>query len=160
MEAVFEKEEFLKALLERLRTEIDAAVAASRDAAAYATDGEARAESKWDTQGLEASYLAAGQAGQAREWALALQTLDAQRFLLTGPKERVEVGAVVTVRIGTGDECFFLVPAGGGQELCAGGREITTLTRQAPLAARLWGKAAGADVLLPNGSNARILRVE
>jgi transcription elongation GreA/GreB family factor len=135
-------------------------VAASRDAASYATDEEARAESKWDTQGIEASYLAAGQAGQAREWSLALQALDAQRAALTAPKDRVEMGAMVTVHMGVGEEAFFIVPAAGGQEVQTGGRVITTLTRQAPLAARLWGKVAGGTVPLPNGSNATIRRVE
>lgn len=154
------KEEILKALIDLLRREIDAAVAASRDAASYATDEEARAESKWDTQGLEASYLAAGQAGQAREWSLALQALDAQRAALTAPKDRVEIGAMVTVRTGVGEEAFFIVPAAGGQEVREGERLITTLTRQAPFTARLWGKVAGDIALLPNGSNATILRVE
>ena len=73
------KTRFFNALLDKLREEVRLAVEASKDAAEYATNEESRAESQWDTQGLEASYLAAGQAGQARQWAEAIEELQEDR---------------------------------------------------------------------------------
>ena len=57
---VIDKSHFFQRLLATLREELLHAVNASKDAAEYATNEESRAESQWDTQGLEASYLAAG----------------------------------------------------------------------------------------------------
>ena len=51
-------------IIDELKVQLEVAKGASTEAASYATNAESRAESKWDTQGLEASYLAAGQAGR------------------------------------------------------------------------------------------------
>ncbi|HLS28905.1 MAG TPA: hypothetical protein VK041_09660, partial [Opitutales bacterium] len=74
-----DKNDLLEALIGTLKEELRKSVDASKDAAGYATDDQARAESKWDTQGIEASYLAAGQAGQARQWAEAISLLEQTR---------------------------------------------------------------------------------
>ena len=54
----------LKALLAELEEELRRLMAANEQASAGATDSEARAETKWDTCGLESSYLARGHAQQ------------------------------------------------------------------------------------------------
>ena len=55
-------------LLEKIRMELKASLEgltkAALDAHAAATDPGSKAESKYDTRSLEASYLAAGQAGR------------------------------------------------------------------------------------------------
>lgn len=155
----FDKRVVMDALIERLKEELDEAVAASRDAAAYATNEESRAESKWDTQGLEASYLAAGQAGQAREWAKAIQTLRAQRDTLLGQKERVLLGALVECEVDGEMDCYFITPAGGGQELSIGGRVVTSVTLQSPMAQMLQNKRVGDSFTLGNGLKGVIKRV-
>ena len=71
---------FYQTLINTLESELKHAIDASKDAADYATNEEAKAESQWDTQGLEASYLAAGQADQARQWAEAIEE-DVARLL-------------------------------------------------------------------------------
>ena len=70
-----DKAQFFQYLLSTLREEVNSAINAAKDAAEYATDDESRAQSQWDTQGLEASYLAAGQASQARECVDAIENL-------------------------------------------------------------------------------------
>ena len=84
-----DKSHFFQRLLATLREELLHAVNASKDAAEYATNEESRAESQWDTQGLEASYLAAGQATQARQWAEAVEELQSEREDLLKPNEQV-----------------------------------------------------------------------
>ncbi|MCC5808574.1 MAG: hypothetical protein JJU00_19765 [Opitutales bacterium] len=140
------------AFMEHLEKELGEAVAASRDAAAYATDEEARAESKWDTQGLEASYLAAGQAGQAREWMRAIEAVRSQRESLVRPVDRAGPGALVKcVQAGEADWYYF-VPAAGGQDLRVVETTVTTLTFQTPLAAALRGKRAGEAYVAVGGA--------
>ncbi|MGB0290829.1 MAG: hypothetical protein ACPGC0_06530, partial [Opitutales bacterium] len=101
------KEQFYNRLLETLREEVKHAVEASKDAAEYATNEESRAESKWDTQGLEASYLAAGQAGQAKQWAEAVEELQSEREDLMRPNDRVSLGALFCCGFAAGEEYFF-----------------------------------------------------
>lgn len=135
------------------------AISASKDAAAYATDAESRAESKWDTQGLEASYLAAGQAGQAHEWAKALQALQVSWQDWQKPMKAILVGAVFQCELAGDSDWYLLVSSGGGQELIVGNETITTITMQSPLAARVLGKSAGQNFQLINGLTGNVLQV-
>ena len=98
---------FYELFLESLRKELLLAVEASQDAADYATNDESRADSQWDTQGLEASYLAAGQAGMAKKWAESIEELQSERELLLERKERVELGALFECAYFLGSFCHF-----------------------------------------------------
>lgn len=134
-------------------------MAASRDAAAYATDEEARAESKWDTQGLEASYLAAGQASLARELAGAQETLRAHRPAMTMAQAAVGVGAFVCCEVEGSIDGYYLVPAAGGIDLMVEGFQVTTVSLQTPVGRALRGKRAGEPYQLPNGLTGRVVSV-
>jgi hypothetical protein len=151
---------FFNALIDTLRQEALHAVKASQDAAAYATDEESRAESQWDTQGLEASYLAAGQAGQAKQWADAVEELQSEREDLLKPNADVSLGALFQCDIGGEREVFFFAGVAGGQVISMDRIEVTVITSQSPLAARVRGLKVGQDFILPNGSAGRILAVE
>lgn len=150
----------LNTLLAELKKELEGSIAASRDAADYATNEEARAESQWDTQGLEASYLAASQASQARQWAEAIDMLNGLRDTLLLQKEEIGAGALVGCDFDGVREYFFLVPAGGGQTLSVEGQEVTSITYQSPVATALIGKRAGTAFKLPNGAPGSIVSVE
>ncbi|MGE9294502.1 hypothetical protein [Ruficoccus sp. ZRK36] len=154
-----DKTQVFETLREKLRAELEAAVGASRDAADYATNDESRAESKYDTQGLEASYLAAGQASHARELAEAVSRLDSLRDELTAPRETALRGALVQCKLGRYREWFYLSPVGGGETLDVDGTEVTVITAQSPIGAAILGQAAGADFKLPNGSAGSIATV-
>lgn len=153
------KANVIAALIANLEKELAAAEHASRDAAAYATDEESRAESKWDTQGLEASYLAAGQAAQAKELALALSRLIGQQTELARPMAHVQRGALIQCRLGKVTEWFFFAPSGGGETVTIDGTEVTIITADSPLAHALVGKGAGGDFTLPNGAPGSVLAV-
>ncbi|HBR95042.1 MAG TPA: transcription elongation factor GreAB [Opitutae bacterium] len=154
------KTNFFNSLLATLREEALNAVNASRDAAAYATNEESRAESQWDTQGLEASYLAAGQAGQARQWADAIEELQSEREELLQPKTQVSFGALFCCDFGGFEEHFFFAGTAGGQVIKMESYEVTVITAQSPLAGRLLGRRAGDSFGLPNGSSGQVLTVE
>ena len=71
---------------------------ANRQASAGATDEQSRAETKWDTSGLEASYLARGHARQFTALALQLDELRAMepRSFKGQP---IGIGALVTLEL-------------------------------------------------------------
>jgi hypothetical protein len=155
-----DKSQLWEALLRHLEEELNATTAASKDAADYATNEESRAESKWDTQGLEASYLAAGQATHARELVAALQQVRGDKANLTAAHRTAEIGALVCCELNGFRDWYFLVRSQGGIEITAGdGTPVTTLTLGTPLGAQLRGKSAGSAVLFPNGSKGRIVEI-
>ena len=61
------KSELVKQVIAALKNDLDLAVQASSAAREAATDAQAKAEHKYDTRGLEQSYLADGQSRRASE---------------------------------------------------------------------------------------------
>lgn len=136
------------------------AVKASRDAAEYATNEESRAESQWDTQGLEASYLAAGQAGQAKQWADSVQELQSEREEILKSKYSVGLGALFSCDFGDGPEWYFFAGVAGGHVVPTEQGDVTVITSRSPLAGRLSRLAAGDSFVLANGNAGKVLSVE
>ena len=155
-----DKAQFFQCLLSTLRQEVHNAVNAAKDAAEYATNEESRAQSQWDTQGLEASYLAAGQASQARQWADAIENLQSEREDLLKSNSNVCLGALFSCSFGDSVEYFFFAGTAGGQSILLDGQEVTVITAQSPLAGRLIGLKAGDTFSMPNGSSGQILTIE
>jgi len=151
---------FFNTLLETLREEAMHAIKASQDAAEYATSEESRAESQWDTQGLEASYLAAGQAGQAQQWVDAVEELQSEREDLLKTNTNVSLGALFKCDFGGAEEVFFFAGVAGGQVIKMENMEVTVITSQSPLASRLRGLKVGDVFRLPNGNQGQILAIE
>lgn len=157
---MLEKSAVVDALVAMLEQELAVAAHASQDAAEYATNEEARAESQWDTQGLEASYLAAGQAGHAKDIAEALHQIQGQRYELERAYSRVVEGALVECRLGRAREWFLFAPMGGGETVAVGGVDVTVITPDSPIAHAMVGKTAGDNFTLPNGAPGEVLQVK
>lgn len=138
-------------LVESLKTQVqsqyDRALSALAGAAEAATGDDTKAESKYDTRGLEASYLAAGQAEQADELAQAVANLDAAEFPDYDFDDPIGPGALVEAER-DGELVFYLLaPAGGGITLEGeDGESITVLGPAAPLRTQLMGKTSGTTL--------------
>ncbi len=158
--AGMDKGSILSALIEVLEQRKTAARRASEDAIAYATDEESKADSKWDTQGLEASYLAAGQANQVRSLHAAVQKLRSSISTLVAPVSSGGVGALVVSSIDGARDTYFVAPEGGGEILHVGGQTITVITPESPLYLRLLHRRAGEKVVLPSGAVMQVEAVE
>lgn len=153
------KSRVFDALLNDLRAEVKLSLAASKDAADYATNDEAKAVSQWDTQGLEASYLAAGQASQAKQWADAIEELQSEREELLRPNETISLGALFSCTFLDEIEYFFFTGVAGGQTISLDDFIVTVVTPQSPLAMRLLGKKVGDVFVLPNGNEGSIQEI-
>lgn len=138
------------ALLAQIRAELRARLnvlsRAAMEAHAAATDPGSKAEGKYDTRSLEASYLAAGQARQVDELAEAIRIFDGLALPDFGGDDRIDAGALVSVELGGEVSHYLLAPTAGGLELCHEGREITLLTPASALYQKLTGLGVG-DVL-------------
>ncbi|MCG8602855.1 MAG: hypothetical protein MI807_22105 [Verrucomicrobiales bacterium] len=131
----------------QLSAQYERAISGLKGATEAATGDDTRAEGKYDTRGLEASYLAAGQAEQADELAEALAAFDAFEFPDFDFDDPVAPGALVETDRDGESLWFLLTPSGGGMT-CATeeGVAVTTLGPSAPLRQKLLGATAG-DIL-------------
>ena len=149
----------LKALLAELEEELRRLMAANEQASAGATDSEARAETKWDTCGLESSYLARGHAQQFQ--ALAADVENLRGFTPPDFSGRpIGAGALVEVDMGGETMLFFLLHCGGGIDLTVEGREVTVITPESPIGTVLLDKQLDDSFSFRAGSAGKILNVE
>jgi len=139
------KAALLEQIIARLQAELATIKAAALATHAEATHEENKAEDKYDTRGLEASYLAHGQSKAAEEAALAVSQFTALTMRDFGPGEPVSLGAVVVLEGGTTNH-YFIGPRAGGTEVVHGGHNVLVITPQSPLGRQLVGKLRG-DVL-------------
>lgn len=130
----------LQQLKERLAARIEAFERSARAAHEEATHEQNKAENKYDTRALEASYLAEGQTRQAAEVYQALEDLENFRCRDFTPTESIASGALVELEGTDGDAWYFLVPFAGGTELVAEGEEILVLNPSSPLGQSLSGR--------------------
>lgn len=152
------KPDLLAAIVAALETELEAASREARATAAAATDPDSKAENKYDTRALEASYLARGQAQRVTELTDAVA---AYRALAANPPAvsgTVVVGASVILDTPAGRADYFLGPAAGGTEVKHAGRDIILITTASPLGRQLLGKSVGATVSLQPGRPAWTIR--
>lgn len=149
----------LKALLAELEEDLRRQLAANEQASAGATDSEARAETKWDTCGLEASYLARGHAQQFQ--ALAADVHNLRSFVAPDYIGRsIGPGALVEVDAAGETLVFFLLHCGGGIELMVEDQEVTVITPESPVGSSLVDKSQGDTFSFRAGISWKILRVE
>lgn len=135
------------ALLEKIRLELKASLErlakAAMEAHAAATDPGSKAEGKYDTRSLEASYLAAGQARQVDELAAAVRVFESLNLHDFAMDATIDAGALVEVEMRGETSLLLLVPAAGGMVLEADGQEITLLTPASTLYQKLLGMRSG-----------------
>lgn len=116
---------------------------AARASHAEATHESSKAENKYDTRGLEAAYLAGGQARQAKE---ILDSIQIYETLATRPfdaDDPIDLTALVELDAHGIRSLYFIGPRNGGLEIQHQRKEITVITPQSPLGQNLMGKKAG-----------------
>ena len=150
----------LQQLKERLALRIEAFERSARAAHEEATHEQNKAENKYDTRALEASYLAEGQTRQAAEVIQALEQLDTFSCRDFDPKEPIAPGALVELEGADGDAWYFLVPFAGGTELLCEAKEVLVLNPQSPLGQQLSGRKLNERIKIQLGKQRVEYRVK
>jgi transcription elongation GreA/GreB family factor len=133
----------LKQIVASLNESLAVLEKAARASHAEATHESSKAESKYDTRGLEAAYLAGGQARQAKEILESIKVYQALPMRDFAPGDPIDLTAVVELDAGSSRSTYFIGPKSGGLELQYEGEEIVVITPQSPLGQNLMGKKAG-----------------
>jgi transcription elongation GreA/GreB family factor len=157
------KRAIIKKIVARLTDELEVYFRAAQFSRAEATHESSKAESKYDTRGLEASYLARGQSKQAAELEAAITEFQKLPVKTFGVGEAIDLGALVELEHGNENTIYFIGPRAGGTEVVHDKKEILVITPQSPLGEQLLGKKSGDQPQLTFGGTkqaAKILKVE
>ncbi|AMW84913.1 Transcription elongation factor [Pseudomonas yamanorum] len=134
-------------VLDKLAVDLDIAQRAAQTAYETATHEENIAENKYDTLGLEASYLAAGQARRVEEIKQALTLCQNMQLRAYDDQRGIEVGALLgLVDENDRQQWLFLAPDGAGLKVDMVGQPVTVITPRSPLGKSLLGKFEGDEV--------------
>lgn len=137
------KKVLIQKIIAKLTSELAVYFRAAQASRAEATHEQSKAESKYDTRGLEASYLARGQSKQAAELETAIAEFEKLEVRKFGEAEAIAVGALVEVESGGEAAFYFIGPRAGGTEVVQDKKEILVITPQSPLGEQLLDKKKG-----------------
>ncbi|WP_397534951.1 GreA/GreB family elongation factor [Roseateles sp.] len=136
-------------VLERLAEDLLQAEQAARVAHETATHEENIAENKYDTLGLEAAYLATGQARRAEAIRQAITHWRQFRPSPYDASKGIQLGALVSL-VDSDDQqqqqLLFLGPSGGSMKLLSGAQQVQVISSEAPLGKAMLGKCEGDEV--------------
>ena len=157
------KRAIIKKIAAKLAGELEVYFRAAQFARAEATHEQNKAEHKYDTRGLEASYLARGQSRQAAEIESAIAEFQKLSVKTFSAGETIDLGALVELEHGGENTIYFIGPRAGGTEVVYDKKEILVITPQSPLGEQLMGKKQGDQPQLTFGGlkqAVKILKVE
>ena len=149
-------EEFVGLMTAELKVISDAA----KQQLATATDNEHQAKSKYETFGLESSYLARGQAKRAAELKDALERFQVLPLKELNDSTPIQLSALVKLESADlSKRTLFIGPAAGGDKISVDGEEIVIITSQSPMGRALLGKKVGDCFDISLGRDAQTFTV-
>jgi transcription elongation GreA/GreB family factor len=147
------KEDLRARIVARLAADHALLLQAAKSAHAAATHEENIPDNKYETLGLEASYLAQGQANRAQQIRQALQAFRGLSLQTFSEQTPIRLTALVELEDEDGrSRLVFLGPAAGGMRLECDGVEVMVITPASPLGRELLGKLCGDSVELDSGA--------
>jgi transcription elongation GreA/GreB family factor len=136
-------------ILQQLRLDLEVAQRAAQTAYEAATDKANIAENKYDTLGLEASYLAAGQARRLAEIQQALSALELLPDYPFDPQRGIQLGSLLLlVDHAEQQRWLLLAPDAAGLKICHAEQEIMLITPHSPMGQQLLGKGVDDEIEL------------
>lgn len=140
------KKDLVQQIIETLSADLKTLTEAAKTAHAAATHAECRPDNKYDTTGLEASYIAQGQANRAQDIRRSLERYQSLTIRVFDEETPIRLSALVTTEDDDG-RCrqIFLGPDAGGMKLVDGNDECIVITPESPLGRALLGKVCGDE---------------
>lgn len=135
-----------------LQAQLDAYTRAAHDAHAAAIDPGSKAENKYDTRSLEASYLARGQALRVAEAEQSLNDFSAPGLLNDHGGKPAVLGSLVMLESLQEQSLYFIGPSAGGTEVESEGHQVLVITPSSPMGKQLLGKKQGEQFSLRIGT--------
>jgi len=138
------KSEILGLIISQLKSDLAVLEQALKNTRDTATHADCLGSSKYETMGLEASYLAQGQGTRLLEVERSLEYF--RRLILTEPSNVIGLSSLVLLEDEQGgQQLLWLAADAGGLKVECGQNIITLITPKSPLGRMLVGKEAGDD---------------
>ena len=153
------KRAILKKIVTKLTDEREVHLRAARYSRDEATHEQNKPENKYDTRGLEASYLARGQSRQLAELEAAIVEFGQLTVRKFTADDVIGVGALVELEMMGEKNFYFIGPRAGGTEVIHDKKEVLVITPQSPLGEQLAGKKAGEKPALKFGGEVRPAKI-
>ncbi|MFC5050388.1 hypothetical protein ACFPK9_07170 [Rubritalea spongiae] len=143
------KHDLIQSVLKSLQHDLDVLRKAALETHRSSTSEESKAEGKYDTRGLEASYLAEAQAEQVVQLEESIAKFTKINTDELNGDEPIASGSMIIVSTDENDLAYLMLPAGGGMQLSSQGLDFTVITPDSPVGSALIGRNVGEQVELP-----------
>ena len=150
-----DKKKLIRQLIETTKFNLQAAKEAAQNTYDIATNEESKAENKYDTRGLEASYLAGAQAERVSDIKASLASYEAVNIKSFSAEDKIALTALVELCLNEKNILVLLMPKGGGQTINFENKQIQVITPDSPLGKNLIGKEVGDIVQISAGDKNR-----
>lgn len=137
------KKELLEQLISHAKKELAELEEAAKANREFATDQEFKAESKYDTRALEASYLASAEAKRVEELKLEIQILEEVDVDASKKYGEISIGALVELQHNEQKRMYFLIPTAGGTMLKVNEQAVLVVSVFSPIGDALMGLKSG-----------------
>ena len=138
-----------------LKKNLELAMNAAQATYDIATHEDNKAENKYDTRGLEASYLAGAQAQRVAEMMDVLLCFKSTALKNFHDGSTVAITALVEVILNEKTNYLLIMPLGGGQTVKLLNQTIQVVTPISPLGKALIGQSAGEIITILAGGQKR-----
>jgi transcription elongation GreA/GreB family factor len=156
------KKSIVEKIISQLERDLELLVQAATIARDAAVHEESKAEDKYDTRGLEASYLAGAQAKRAAEIEQLLFNYRQLELLDFDDSTPIATTALVELELEGGRRrgSYFLVPKGGAMTVELEARKIQVITVASPLGQELLGREQGDEfeLVTPTQKNRYLIK--
>ncbi|MCD8535784.1 MAG: transcription elongation factor GreAB [Verrucomicrobia bacterium] len=149
-----DKHKIIELVCRQLQADLQIYFRAAHAARFEATHEQSKPENKYDTRGLEASYLARGQSRQAQETQAALSAFEQLGTQLYSGNKPIDISDLVELQSASGFErmLVFIGPSAGGTEVELDGQEVVVVTPSSPIGSQIVGQLSGHQVRLPGAA--------
>jgi len=146
MSVALDKELVAKKIREAIAANLQQMENAAKATFDAATHPENKAENKYDTRGLEASYLAGAQASRALELEESLAIFE--KLVLRSYDEETPIGisALLLIECDNESRRYFVGPCAGGVKVVINTLTIWVITPSSPIGRTLMGKFVGDEI--------------
>ncbi|EAT11580.1 GreA/GreB family elongation factor [Bermanella marisrubri] len=153
-----DKHTLLDQLVQQLLADIDEHIKAAEQAHNAATHEQSKAETQYDTLGLEQAYLAHGQSERIDNLQQQIARLNHFDLRTFDEDDEIHLGAFVQLINSQTNKNLdvFILPCAGGYTL---EKSIHTLTPDTPIAKAIMGLGIDDEFKLGNGQRYRITKV-
>lgn len=153
------KQQILDELIKKARVELEGLESSAKSHRDFATDQEFKAESKYDTRALEASYLASAEAKRVEELKLEIQILEEVDLEASRKLGEISIGALVELLHQNQKRFYFLIPTAGGTLISVSNQAVLVVSVFSPIGDALMGLKKGETFEVETPKETRVYEI-